>query len=52
MTAALLPGEVRDAYGLPRRPRREGAALTVVRVLVRLTPRRIRQLPSRLLLPR
>lgn len=51
MTAALLPGAVRDAYGLPRRPRREGAALALVRVLVRLTPRRIRQLPSRLLLP-
>lgn len=51
MTAAWLPGGVRDAYGLPRRPRREGAALALVRVLVRLTPRRIRQLPSRLLLP-
>ncbi|MGN6271669.1 MAG: oxygenase MpaB family protein [Protaetiibacter sp.] len=52
VTAALLPDSVRDAYGLPRHPRRERAALDLVRVLARLTPRRIRQLPSRLLLPR
>ena len=51
MTASLLPDAVRDAYGLPRRPRRERAAVSVARVLVRLTPRRIRRLPSRLLLP-
>jgi uncharacterized protein (DUF2236 family) len=50
MTAAMLPDEVRDAYRLPRRPRRERAALALVRALARLTPRRIRQLPSRLLL--
>lgn len=50
-TAALLPDRIRDAYGLARRPRRERAALALVRALARLTPRRIRQLPSRLLLP-
>lgn len=50
-TAALLPDGIRDAYGLPRRPRRERAALAFVRALARVTPRRIRQLPSRLLLP-
>jgi len=51
VTAALLPDAIRDAYGFPRRPRRERAALRTVRVLARLTPRRIRRLPSRLLLP-
>ncbi|WP_157981624.1 oxygenase MpaB family protein [Protaetiibacter intestinalis] len=51
-TAALLPEAIRDAYGLPRRPRRERAALALARALARLTPRRIRRLPSRLLLPR
>ncbi len=51
VTAALLPDAVRDAYGFPRRPRRERAAMRTVRMLARLTPRRIRQLPSRLLLP-
>ncbi|MBN9140806.1 MAG: DUF2236 domain-containing protein [Micrococcales bacterium] len=51
MTAALLPDAIRDAYGFPRRPRRERAALVLVRGLARTTPRRIRRLPSRLLLP-
>ena len=50
-TAALLPDAVRDAYALPRRPRRERAAMRVARAVARLTPRRIRRLPSRLLLP-
>ncbi|QNO37874.1 DUF2236 domain-containing protein [Protaetiibacter sp. SSC-01] len=49
-TAALLPDRIRDAYGFPRRLRRERAALALVRVLARVTPRRIRRLPSRLLL--
>lgn len=52
MTAALLPDAVRDAYGFARRPRRESAVLAVVRVAARLAPRRLRQLPSRLLAPR
>ncbi|WP_187264901.1 oxygenase MpaB family protein [Homoserinibacter sp. GY 40078] len=51
VTAGLLPSVIRDAYGLPRRPRRERAASTLIRILARLTPRRIRRLPSRLLLP-
>ena len=52
VTAALLPDAIRDAYGFPRHPRRERAALRFVRMLAHLTPRRIRRLPSRLLLPR
>lgn len=51
VTAALLPDAIRDAYGFPRRPRRERAAVRLARALARVTPRRIRQLPSRLLLP-
>jgi len=51
VTAALLPDAIRDAYGFPRHPRRERAALRLVRVIAHLTPRRIRRLPSRLLLP-
>lgn len=51
VTATLLPDAIRDAYGLPRRPLRERGALLLTRGLVRLTPRRIRRLPSRLLLP-
>jgi uncharacterized protein (DUF2236 family) len=51
VTATLLPDRIRDAYDFPRRPGRERAALALVRALVRLTPRRIRQLPARLLLP-
>lgn len=50
-TAALLPDAVRDAYHLPRRPRRERAALATARTIARLAPRRLRQLPSRLLTP-
>ncbi|QEO09304.1 oxygenase MpaB family protein [Protaetiibacter larvae] len=52
VTVALLPDPIRDAYGFPRHPRRERAALRLVRALARLTPRRIRRLPSGLLLPR
>ncbi|WP_167050457.1 oxygenase MpaB family protein [Salinibacterium sp. ZJ77] len=50
-TAALLPDAVRDAYRLPRRPRRERVALATARAIAHLAPRRIRQLPSRLLMP-
>lgn len=52
VTAALLPDRIRDDYRLPRRPRRERAALCLIRVLARLAPARLRLLPSRLLLPR
>jgi uncharacterized protein (DUF2236 family) len=50
LTAGLLPDGVRVAYGLPHHPRRYRAAIGVARVLVRTTPRRLRELPSRRLL--
>jgi len=49
-TALLLPAAVRAAYGIPFHPRRAGAVLALVRVLVRIVPRRVRELPSRRLL--
>ena len=52
VTAGLLPASVRAAYGLPDRPRAFRAAIRLIRVIVRLTPRRVRSLPSRLLGPR
>jgi uncharacterized protein (DUF2236 family) len=52
VTAGLLPASVRDAYGLAHHPRRFRAAIRLLRVIVRLTPRRVRALPSRLLGPR
>jgi uncharacterized protein (DUF2236 family) len=51
VTAGLLPASVRDAYGLPDRPRAFRASIRLLRVLARLTPRRVRALPSRLLGP-
>ena len=51
VTAGLLPASVRDAYGLPDNPRAFRAAIRFIRVIVRLTPRRVRALPSRLLGP-
>jgi uncharacterized protein (DUF2236 family) len=50
LTAGLLPASIRDAYGLPWRPRAFGRAVRVARLAVRLTPRRVRELPSRRLL--
>jgi len=52
LTAGLLPPGVATAYGLPRHPRRYRAAITVVRVIARITPRRLSELPSRRLLTR
>ena len=49
-TAVLLPPGVRAAYGLPDHPRRARAVVAVVRLLVRATPRRVRELPARRLL--
>jgi uncharacterized protein (DUF2236 family) len=49
-TAVLLPAPLREAYGLSNRPRRGRAVVGVARVLVRITPRRLRELPSRRLL--
>lgn len=52
LTAGLLPPSVRDAYELPPHPGRYRASLGVARGLVRVTPRRVRELPSRRLLAR
>ena len=49
-TALLLPPTLRAAYGIPLHLRRAGAVLAVARLLVRMTPRRVRELPSRRLL--
>ena len=49
-TALLLPAAVRDAYGIPLHPRRARAVLALARLLVRVVPRRLRELPSRRLL--
>lgn len=52
LTAGVLPPSVGDAFGLPRSPRAFGRAVRVARLAARLTPRRVRELPSRrLLLP-
>jgi uncharacterized protein (DUF2236 family) len=50
LTAGLLPASVRDAYGLPWRPRAFRRAVRVARLAVGLTPRGLRELPSRRLL--
>jgi uncharacterized protein (DUF2236 family) len=47
LTAGLLPASVRDAYGLPWRPRSFRSAVRAARIATRLTPRRLRELPSR-----
>ena len=49
-TALLLPSAVREAYGIPLHPRRAGAVLALARALVRVVPRRLRELPSRRML--
>jgi uncharacterized protein (DUF2236 family) len=50
LTAGLLPASIRDAYGLPFRPRAFRRAVRVARLAARITPRRLRELPSRRLL--
>ncbi|HEV7742991.1 MAG TPA: oxygenase MpaB family protein [Pseudolysinimonas sp.] len=50
LTAGLLPPSVRDAYGLPWHPHAFARATRVARIAARLTPRRLRELPSRRLL--
>lgn len=52
VTAGLLPEPIRDAYGLRHRPRAFRATVRMLRVAVRATPRRVRELPSRRLLAR
>lgn len=49
-TTVLLPPRLRLAYGLPLHPRRGRAVVLLARVLVRVVPRRLRELPSRRLL--
>lgn len=49
-TAVLLPPQLRAAYGIPWHPRRARLAVAVARILVRVTPRRLRELPARRLL--
>lgn len=49
-TTLLLPPRLREDYGIPWHPRRARAVLGVARVAVRVTPRRLRELPSRRLL--
>jgi len=50
LTAGLLPASLRDAYALRHDPRAFGRAVRVARLATRLTPRRLRELPSRRLL--
>ena len=50
VTSGLLPASVREAYGLPWHPRRYRAAIGFIRLLRHVTPRRLRELPSRRLL--
>lgn len=50
LTAGLLPASVREAYGLPAREGAFRRAVRVTRVATRITPRRVRELPSRRLL--
>lgn len=50
LTAGLLPPSIREAYALPHEPRAFRRAVRVARLAVRLTPRRLRELPSRTLL--
>jgi uncharacterized protein (DUF2236 family) len=50
VTALLLPAAVREAYDLPLHARRARAVLAFVRFAVRVTPRGLRELPSRRLL--
>lgn len=49
-TAVLLPPRLREAYGLPHHPRRGRAVTAFLRMLVRIAPRRLRELPARRLL--
>jgi uncharacterized protein (DUF2236 family) len=50
LTAGLLPASLRDAYALEHRPAAFARAMRVARVVARLTPRRVRETPSRRLL--
>ena len=47
LTSTLLPPGLRDALGLPNRPRRSALAWIVARVVARVAPRSLREWPSR-----
>ncbi|MEP6480080.1 MAG: oxygenase MpaB family protein [Rhodoglobus sp.] len=47
LTAGMLPPDLRTAYDLPDHPRRYRAAVGFVRAVARITPRRLREWPSR-----
>lgn len=50
LTSGLLPDSLRTAYGLTFRPARFRVTVGTLRILNRLTPRRLRELPARRLL--
>lgn len=50
VTAGMLPPAVRAGYGLAHHPVRYRTSVAFLRVLARVTPRRLRELPSRRLL--
>ena len=50
LTSGLLPDSLRNAYGLAFRPVRFRVTVGTLRILNRVTPRRIRELPARRLL--
>ena len=52
LTAGLLPTSIRHEFGMSADPRAFRRAVRVARLATRLTPRRLRELPSRRLLAR
>lgn len=52
LTSTLLTPALRDALGLPNRPRRSALAWGVARVVARVAPRSLREWPSRYYLRR
>lgn len=52
ITAGMLPPSVRDAYGLVHDERRFRRAVRLARIVARIAPRRLRELPARRLLAR
>lgn len=50
LTAGLLPPSVRDAYGFRHRPARFRRTIRLLRAVLAVTPRRLRELPARRLL--
>ena len=50
VSAGLLPPSVRDAYGFRHRPARFRRTIRLLRAVLAVTPRRLRELPARRLL--